>query len=126
MKIKIAKSAFIYLRVSTEEQAHDAFGLESQEKTCRRFCEERSWQVKEVFRDAGISGWAEVERPGYLRMMAAIRTNRDVNVVFYDYSRFGRRVLPALTALEELDKLGVFSVAATNPGIDCTTAAGRT
>jgi site-specific DNA recombinase len=59
-------------------------------------------------------------------MMEYIRANRDVNLVFYDYSRFGRKVLPALKAFEELDKLGVFSIAANNPGIDCRTAAGRT
>jgi site-specific DNA recombinase len=35
-------------------------------------------------------------------------------------------VRPALEAFEKLDKLGVFSIAASNPGIDCRTAAGRT
>lgn len=126
MKIKIANTVCLYLRVSTEEQARDAYGLESQEKTCREFCKEHGWAVSEVFRDAGVSGWADVERPGFLRMMTSIRKNRNVNVVFYDYSRFGRKVLPALEAFEILDRLSVFSIAATNPGIDCRTAAGRT
>jgi DNA invertase Pin-like site-specific DNA recombinase len=31
-----------------------------------------------------------------------------------------------LKAFEELDRLGIYSVAVTNPGIDCRTAAGRT
>lgn len=55
-----------------------------------------------------------------------IRANRDVNLIFYDYSRFGRKVLPALEAFDRLDKLGVFTIAANNPGIDCRTASGRT
>ena len=59
-------------------------------------------------------------------MMAYIRAHREVNLVFYDYSRFGRKTLPALKAFDELDRLGVFSIASTNPGIDCRTAAGRT
>src|SRR5437762_4181612 len=109
-KIKIANSACLYLRVSTEEQARDAYGLESQEKICREFCKERGWTVGEVFKDAGFSAWADVKRPGFLRMMASVRKNRDINVVFYNYSRFGRKVVPALTAFEELDELGVFSI----------------
>ena len=124
--IRISSNALIYSRVSSEEQARDAFGLESQERECRRFCAERGWKVVEVFQDAGVSAWADVERPEFLRMMAYIRAHRDVNLVFYDYSRFGRKTLTALKAFEELDGLGVFSTAATNPGIDCRRAAGRT
>jgi site-specific DNA recombinase len=124
--IRLAKSAVIYIRVSTEEQARDAYGLESQERGCREFCQERGWTVEEVFRDAGVSGWADVERPGFQRMMQRVREYRDVNLVFFDYSRFGRKVLPALQAFKKLDSLGVFSVAVNNPGIDCRTAPGRT
>lgn len=83
-------------------------------------------EVREIFKDRGISGWKNVERAGFRRMMQDIRATRNVNLVFYDYSRFGRNVRPALEAFEKLDKLGVFSVAANNPGIDCRTAAGRT
>ena len=32
MKIREATNAIVYLRVSTEEQVRDAYGLESQEK----------------------------------------------------------------------------------------------
>jgi site-specific DNA recombinase len=126
MKIREATTAIAYLRVSTEEQARDAYGLESQEKACRQLCEKHGWTLREIFRDAGVSGWADVERPEFRRMMQSIRERRDVNLVFYDYSRFGRRVLPALKAFDELDRLGVYSLAADNPGIDCRTAAGRT
>jgi site-specific DNA recombinase len=126
MKIREATSAVVYLRVSTEEQARDAYGLESQEKACREFCQKRGWTVREIFRDAGVSGWADVERPAFRQMMASIRKKRDVNLIFYDYARFSRYTEKALRAFRELDGLGVFSIAANNPGIDCRTAAGRT
>jgi site-specific DNA recombinase len=126
MKIREAADAIVYLRVSTDEQARDAYGLESQQKACQQLCNERSWSVREVFADAGVSGWADVERPAFKRMMQYIQAKRDVNLVFYDYSRFGRKVLPALEAFDKLDRLGAFSIAANNPGIDCRTAAGRT
>jgi site-specific DNA recombinase len=124
--IRISSNALLYLRVSTEEQAKDAFGLESQERECRRLCAERGWNVAGVFRDAGVSGWSDVERPAFLSMMAAIRKDRNANLLFYDYSRFGRNTEKALRAFRELDGLGVFTIAATNPAIDCRTAGGRT
>jgi site-specific DNA recombinase len=126
MKMKIAQNAWIYLRVSTEEQARDAHGLESQEKACRELCEQRGWTVREIFKDAGVSGWADVERPNFRLMMQAIRKKRDVNLVFSDYARFGRDTERALRDFRDLDSLGVFSIAVNNPGIDCRTAAGRT
>jgi DNA invertase Pin-like site-specific DNA recombinase len=125
-RIKIASNAWLYLRVSTEEQARDAYGLESQEKECREFCRQRGWNVTRVFSDRGISGWADVERPQFKAMMAEFRKERNANLVIFDYSRFGRKTLPALGAFDELDRLGIFSIATTNPGIDCRTAAGRT
>lgn len=108
MKIREASNAVFYLRVSTDEQARDAYGLESQGKSCQQLCTERGWTLRKVFQDAGVSGWADVERPAFRRMMEYIRANRDVNLVFYDYSRFGRKVLPALEAFEKLDKFGCF------------------
>src|ERR1035441_9786516 len=96
MNAKETNTAVVYLRVSTDEQARDAFGLESQEKACREFCQQRGWIVVELFRDAGVSGWTDVERPQFRRMMAAIRKNRNVILVFFDYSRFGRNTEKAL------------------------------
>ena len=124
--IKTSNRAYVYLRVSTDEQAKDAYGLDSQLRACREFCDKRGWTISEVFSDPGVSGWADVERPGFLKMMKAIRGNPHVNLVIYDYSRFGRDTRRALNAFEKLDQLGILTVAATNPGIDCSTAAGRT
>jgi DNA invertase Pin-like site-specific DNA recombinase len=64
---------YIYLRVSTEEQARDAYGLQSQEQACREFCQKRGWIVKEVFCDRGVSAWSDVKRPEFVRMMKAIQ-----------------------------------------------------
>ena len=125
-EIRISNRAIIYLRVSDEDQVKDGYGLESQEWTCRKFCNEHGWTVVRVFRDDGVSAWADVQRKGFIEMMAAIEADRNVNLVFFDYSRFGRRTLPALNAFERLDKMGVYSVAAMNPNIDCRSAQGRT
>lgn|GEM_PF-1886071 len=123
--IKTSTNAVLYLRVSTEEQAKDAYGLESQEHECRRFCSDQKWNVIRVFKDAGISGWADVERPQFNAMILWLETTRDANLVFYDFSRFGRDTLKALQKFQTLDRWGILSIAATTPWIDCRTAAGR-
>jgi site-specific DNA recombinase len=76
--------AIVYLRVSTEEQASEAYGLESQERACQELCDSRAWTVEEIFRDEGISGWADVERPEFQRMMRSVKKDPDVNLVFQD------------------------------------------
>jgi len=125
-KFRLTRYVVIYLRVSTEEQARDAHGLESQEAACRAFCRERGWIVLKVFSDAGVSGWEYVDRPQFLAMLKEIRSNPDVNLVFFDYSRFSRDTKRALQSFDDLDRLGVFSVSVCNPNIDCRTAGGRT
>lgn len=124
-KEKARTAAVIYIRVSTPEQMRDNNSVAYQERTCREFCRKRGWTVAEVFVDEGVSAWADVKRPKFLLMMEYIRQTKNVNLVFLDFSRFGRRTLKALNVLEDLDKWGVRYVAALRPDIDCTTAAGR-
>lgn len=123
---RVTSDTFVYLRVSTDEQATNAYGLESQEYVCRCFCEERGWIVVRVFCDAGVSGWSKVGRPQFHEMFRQIRLNPKVNLVFLDFSRFYRDTRRALEAFDELDCLGVMSMSASNPSIDCRTADGRT
>lgn len=125
-KFRNTNRAIIYLRVSSEEQAKNAHGLESQRSGCERLCKERGWIVEEVFCDPGASGWADTGRPQFLKMMEFIQKDPNVNLVFYDYSRFFRDTRRALNAFITLDELGIYSVSVCNQSIDCRTAAGRT
>ena len=122
-KDKAKTTAVIYIRVSTDEQKRDNNSLEFQEKTCREFCHKQGWTVDEVFADEGVSAWADVKRPAFLRMMAYTQQHKNVNLVFLDYSRFGRKALKGLKAIEDLGDWGVRYVAAARPDIDSTTAA---
>jgi DNA invertase Pin-like site-specific DNA recombinase len=58
-------------------------------------------------------------------MLREIRRNPNVNVVFYDFSRFSRDTRRALNAFDELNHLGVRAISVCNPGVDCSTASGR-
>ena len=125
MILKPSNRAIIYLRVSTEEQKRDMHGLESQERTCRDYCSERGWEVIDIYNEGAVSAFAPVMRPVFMSAIDFLKRNKDVHLVFLDYSRFGRKCTRSLPALEMLDSIGVHSVAATCP-IDVSTAAGRT
>lgn len=52
------KVAGLYIRVSTEDQAHEGFSLPEQEKRLRAMCEYKNYEVYDVYEDAGISAKA--------------------------------------------------------------------
>jgi DNA invertase Pin-like site-specific DNA recombinase len=70
---------------------------------CKKFCLERGWTIVAIYSDAGASGWEFVDRPEFNNMMEFIRVDRDVNMVFYDYSRFFRDTRRALNEFDKLD-----------------------
>jgi len=54
----------VYLRVSSESQV-DGFGLEVQERACRKWAKANGHKIVGTFQDAGISGSKDLaERPG--------------------------------------------------------------
>jgi site-specific DNA recombinase len=78
-----------YIRVSTRTQVISGLGLEVQERLIREFCEERGWELLEIFRDEGVSG-AEVDRPGLSRLLETLNGVKDVVVA--NTSRLWREI----------------------------------
>ena len=115
--------AFIYTRVSSEEQVSN-LSLEVQEKTCREYCARNGWAVEAVYCEEGESA-KTAERTALRQMMSAIRARpgRIDYVVVYDTSRFARDVYVHSSLKQLLMKSGVRLRAATQPLED--TAAGR-
>jgi integrase len=46
----------LYLRVSTDEQVREGYGLESQLDRLRNFCKAHEWNITGIYTDAGYSG----------------------------------------------------------------------
>lgn len=64
--------AFVYCRVSTEEQStDDHYSLANQEQRARAYADSRDWQVVKVRKDVG-SG-KNTDRPGFHELLADIR-----------------------------------------------------
>lgn len=56
------RTAALYVRVSTEEQAERGASIEAQEEFLREWAAKEGFEVYKVYRDEGISG-ATLERP---------------------------------------------------------------
>ena len=81
-----AKRAALYLRVSTDEQT-----TEDQRQALAAACEQRGWQIVEVYEDAGISGAkGRDKRPGLDRMLKDATRRRFDVVLPLSVDRLGR------------------------------------
>ena len=84
--------ALIYCRVSDKKQKTQGHGLESQEHRCRKYAEDRGYEVEMVFPDDITGGVDFMKRPGMRAMLAYLDAKNEDNyvVIFDDPKRFAR------------------------------------
>lgn len=73
------KSAGIYIRVSTFDQAREGFSLGEQEERLKEFCNFKRYNIYKVYQDAGISAKNE-KRPAYQEMIEDVKKG-NINVI---------------------------------------------
>ena len=73
------KSAGIYIRVSTFDQAREGFSLREQEERLKEFCKFKRYNVYKVYQDAGISAKND-KRPAYQEMIEDVKKG-NINVI---------------------------------------------
>jgi Resolvase, N terminal domain len=84
--------AAIYVRVSTEEQANESFGLAAQLTRTQAIV--KGWEVapQHLYRDEGISGTPPPEdRPGLAALLAAVESAEATVVIVLSLDRLGAR-----------------------------------
>lgn len=109
------RTAALYVRVSTEKQF-----TENQLPELQRLARARGWEVTQVFQET-VSG-AGRTRPEFDRMMDGARRGEFQVVAVWSMDRFGRSMVGNLTAVLELDRLGVHVVSIRESWLD--TSAG--
>lgn len=102
----------IYARKSTEQT-----GVIEEEKSVTRqidhakvYAERKGWKVAEeyIFVDDGISGAEFVKRPGFLRLMNALKPRPAFDVlIMSEESRLGREQIETAYALKQITDAGV-------------------
>jgi len=100
--------AAIYVRVSTSRQAERDLSLPDQIAQCRAYCEQRGWEVIEVFSEPGASALDD-DRPVFQEMVyKATRFDQPFDfVVVHSLSRFSRDSLHSELYVRQLRKAGV-------------------
>jgi len=69
MKVSICR------RISTKMQADGEIPIEGQIDECREFAQDSSWEIVQVYQDAGYSGGTD-EHPAFHEVYAAARDNK--------------------------------------------------
>lgn len=104
--------AAIYARKSTEQN-----GISDEERSvtrqidhARRYAARKGWMVaaEYVYSDDGISGAEFERRPGFIRLMAALKPRAPFNVlIMSEESRLGREQIEVAYALKQFSQAGV-------------------
>jgi DNA invertase Pin-like site-specific DNA recombinase len=110
----------IYGRVSTSDKGQD---VQMQMHELRQYANNRKWEVIGEYVDQGHSG-AKESRPALNRLMADAKQRKFEAIVVWKLDRFGRSLKHLVTALAELDAVGVVFVSLKD-GFDLTTPGGR-
>src|SRR5215216_4945649 len=101
----------IYARKSTEQSlADDQKSVTRQIAHARAYATRKGWTVDEacIFVDDGISGAEFSKRPGFVRLMNALKPRPPFNVlVMSEESRLGREAIETAYALKQLVTAGV-------------------
>ena len=120
------RATALYMRVSTQTQVDEGYGLEAQRQKLLAFCTAQGWQVdaRHVYIDAAESG-AKLERPALQRLLADVRAGEIERVVIYKLDRLARSVKHFVNLWEdELEAYGCAIVSATEQ-LDTSTPTGR-
>ena len=108
----------IYNRVSTDKQE-----LQQQIEACKKFCEFRGLEVKDIFTDVG-SGKDFFKRPNFNVMLNKLRTYEYEGVVVFRFDRLGRNTVECIKFFDEMENKGI-KIFSLSESIDTTTAIGR-
>jgi DNA invertase Pin-like site-specific DNA recombinase len=99
--------------------------VENQRIALEAVCEQRGWQVMQVYSDNGVSGAkSRNQRPGLDAMLKDAGRGRFDVVLAWALDRLGRSLIDLLDTLGELDAASV-ALVLHQQAIDTTTPAGR-
>lgn len=118
------KQVAIYIRVSTLDQAREGYSLDTQEKTLRKWCYERKYDIYDLYADKGISGKDIEHRPDMNRLLNDAKTGKFNIVLFWALSRFTRSVSDLYSTMEKFQKWNVSMISYTE-AFDTSTPMGR-
>lgn len=87
------KSAYLYVRVSTDEQKRKGYSLPEQEDRLLKYCESNNILVKGIYREDFSA--KNFNRPEWKKLISVIKKERgreEKNILFIKWDRFSRNI----------------------------------
>ncbi|SDT66760.1 Site-specific DNA recombinase [Mucilaginibacter mallensis] len=110
------QSAYLYVRVSTDEQKKTGYSLIEQEARLLQYCEINHLKVKSIFREDYSA--KDFNRPEWTKLIKTIKKNKrrpPEKILFLNWDRFSRNIEYAYQTLGILKKLNVRAMAINQP-----------
>ena len=116
---------FLYLRVSSEEQAKHGYSLDAQEQALKDFCTKQGHTILGVYRDEGISARKpHSKRPAMVQLLRDLEVIKPNMILFTKLDRWFRNIKEYYKVQDILDRNKV-DWKAINEEYDTSTASGR-
>lgn len=110
------KSAYLYVRVSTDEQKRKGYSLPEQEDRLLKYCETNNIDVKGIYReDYSVKNF---NRPEWKKLVSVIKRERckeESNILFIKWDRFSRNIQYAYEMIGILRKCNTRAMAIDQP-----------
>lgn len=110
------KTAYLYIRVSTDEQKRKGYSLPEQEDRLLKYCEYNNIKVKGIYREDFSA--KTFNRPEWKKLMTAIKdksTKDDKHILFIKWDRFSRNIEYAYEMLGILRRYNTTAMAIDQP-----------
>lgn len=103
----MTKTAAIYARVSTDDQAERGYSLPSQIEACQKFANQKGFDVAAVYQDDISGAKSIVSRPEGYELQKAIDSRQVKAVIIYCVDRLSRDIVDLLTTIRDWLRAGV-------------------
>lgn len=118
------KTAAIYCRVSTSEQAEKGYSITEQERLLLEYCDQNNYKVYKVYADKGISGKDIRHRPQMTLLLEEANKKKFNLVITWKINRLSRKLADAIKIVELLEKKGITYRSYSEP-FESSTPSGR-
>ena len=124
MEDKTSLRVFLYIRVSTQEQAREGYSIGAQEDRLRSYAKARGYTIVKVYTDPGFSG-GNMERPALQEMIKQLEKGVADLVLVYKLDRLSRSQKDTLFLIEEVFLKNNVDFVSMNESFDTSTPFGR-
>ena len=118
------KRVFVYVRVSTTEQAEEGYSLGEQEERLKKYCEAMDWQLAKVYVDPGYSG-GNMDRPALKEMISEVEKGKADIVLVDKLDRLSRSQFDTLYMIQKVFTANECAFVSRAEAFDTSTPFGR-